>query len=93
MSHSFTSEGVRANRRVRVGTLPGAPLDSGSGRRSCPHLTHLYPGSQNLVWHSLTHTRAVVRSQLEAWLTLASKRAWQVHTSVLAIAVATLIYV
>lgn len=39
------------------------------------------------------HTRAVVRSQLEAWLTLASKRARQVHTSMLAIAVTTLIYV
>lgn len=39
------------------------------------------------------HTGAVVRSQLEAWLTLASERAWQVHTSVLAIAVATLVYV
>lgn len=39
------------------------------------------------------HTRAVVRSQLESWLTLAAKRAWQVHTSVLAISVATLVYV
>lgn len=85
MSHSFTSEVPRTDRNGK------SPLSS--GRRSCPHLTHLYPGSQNLVWHSLTHTRAVVRSQLEAWLTLASKRAWQVHTSVLAIAVATLIYV
>lgn len=39
------------------------------------------------------HTRTVVRTQLESWLTLAAKRAWQVHTSMLAISVATLVYV
>lgn len=92
MSHSFTSEGARKNsgERRRAAQSP-APLRL--RKDILPHLTHLYPGPQSLVWHSLTHTRAVVRSQLEAWLTLAAKRAWQVHTSVLAIAVATLVYI
>lgn len=87
MSHSFTSVGARERSGESRGTAQSPKL-LGSGKRSCPHLTQLYPGSQ-----SLTHTRAVVRSQLEARLTLAAERAWQVHTSVLAIAVATFIYV
>lgn len=91
MSHSFTSEDTRKNRSDES---RGAAQSPGrEGRRSSPHPAHLYPGPQSLVWHSLTHTRAVVRSQLEAWLTLASERARQVYTLVLAIAVATLVYV
>lgn len=42
---------------------------------------------------SLTHTGAVVGPQLEAWLTLAAEGAGQVHAAVLAVAVATLVYV
>lgn len=73
---------------VKAEALPRVPLYMGLVRRSCPYPIHLYLGPQ-----SLTHTRTVVRTQLESWLTLAAKRAWQVHTSMLAISVATLVYV
>lgn len=82
--------GVKAEEESRTSISP-ANLDW-SGRE-LPTPYHPAQEPRSLAQPSLTHTGAVVGPQLEAWLTLAAKGARQVHTAMLAVAVAALVYV